>query len=150
MDWVSCKVALGGDPANVMYRGPERPVSWPEVLVLQYLHGEESVYDAEFAHAEHSNVQTEKMRLLGIYGKDAIDDCYPGARPVMEMDFPGDRTPVGQKRPERRYVEREAAAPEPEQQTELSPEELYAAANPEVPPSELRRGPGRPRLNPAT
>ena len=120
---MSCKIALGGDPGNIMYRGPERPVSWPEVQVLQYLHGEEAIYDAEFAHAEHSNVQSEKMRLLGIYGKDVIDNCYPGARPMMEMDFPGDRTAVGQKRPERRYVEREAAAPVPEHPPEPTPEE---------------------------
>lgn len=104
MDWISCKIALGGDSMNVMYRGPDRPVSWPEVRVLQLLHGEANVFDCDFLHSENSNVQMEKMRLLGLYGAEPVNLVYPGARPSMEMDFPGDKEPEGQKRPERRPV----------------------------------------------
>jgi hypothetical protein len=104
MDFVTAKIALGGDPAHVMCRGAERPVSWPEIRVLQSLHGEANVFDCDFVRSEPSTAQMEKMRLLGIYGKDAIDVVYPGARPMMEMDFPGDRDPVAEKRPERRLI----------------------------------------------
>jgi hypothetical protein len=104
MDYVTAKIALGGEAQHIMYRGPDAPVSWPEVRVLQQLHGEDSVFDCDFVRSEHANVQTEKMRLLSIYGKEAIDNVYPGSRPAMEMEFPGDRDPAGQKRPERRPV----------------------------------------------
>ena len=52
MDWVSVKVALGGDAGNVMVR-EENPVSWPEVKILQNLHGEANVYDAALSGANH-------------------------------------------------------------------------------------------------
>jgi hypothetical protein len=104
MDLVSCKIALGGDPANILYRGPDRPVTWPEIRVLQHLHGEDNVFDCEFVSSEDSTTQVEKMRLLGVYGAEAVNICYPGARPLMEMDFPGDKEPTAVKRPERKLI----------------------------------------------
>jgi hypothetical protein len=104
MDFVACKVALGGDSNNVLYRGPDVPVSWPEIRVLQHLHGEDNVFDCEFVRSEHAVAQAEKMRLLGLYGSEAVNICYPGARPMMEMDFPGDREPLAVKRPERKLI----------------------------------------------
>jgi hypothetical protein len=50
----------------------------------------------------------EKMRLIGVYGGEVVNNIYPGARPMIEMEFPGDRDPVGQKRPERRPVPEDA------------------------------------------
>ena len=104
MDYVACKIALGGDSNNVIYRGPDVPVSWPEIRVLQHLHGEDNVFDCEFVGSEHATTQAEKMRLLGLYGSEAVNICYPGARPMMEMDFPGDKEPIAVKRPERKLV----------------------------------------------
>jgi hypothetical protein len=118
MDYVTAKIALGGDVANVMYRGPDRPVSWPEVTVLQFAHGDEAVYDCEFVRSEVSSAQAEKRRLLGIYGAELINQLFPGARPIMEMDFPGDKVEAGRMRPvkveppTREAREREAAAAE--------------------------------------
>lgn len=106
MDYVSCKIALGGDPANVLYRGPDHPVSWPEVRVLQQLHGEDNVFDCEFVagRSESTTAQAEKMRLLGLYGSEAVGFCYPGSRPLMEMEFPGDRDPITIERPKRNLI----------------------------------------------
>jgi hypothetical protein len=104
MDYVTAKIALGGDQMNIMYRGPESPVSWPEVRVLQHLHGDDCVFDCDFVRSEHSNVQMEKMRLLGLYGAEVVNLIYPGARPMIDMEFPGDKDLAGQKRPERRPV----------------------------------------------
>ena len=117
MDYVACKIALGGDSNNVIYRGPDVPVSWPEIRVLQHLHGEDNVFDCEFVGSEHATTQAEKMRLLGLYGSEAVNICYPGARPMMEMDFPGDKEPIAVKRPERKLVA-DIQRSEPEQ-TEL-------------------------------
>jgi hypothetical protein len=95
MDLVACKIALGGDSNNVIYRGPDTPVSWPEIRVLQHLHGEDNVFDCEYVDQDSSTTQVEKMRLLGLYGAEAVNICYPGSRPMMEMEFPGDKEPIG-------------------------------------------------------
>lgn len=104
MDFVACKIALGGDSNNVLYRGPDAPVTWPEIRVLQHLHGEDNVFDCEFVYTEPATSQAEKMRLLGLYGSEAVNICYPGSRPMMEHDFPGDKEPIAVKRPERKLI----------------------------------------------
>jgi hypothetical protein len=113
MDYVTAKIALAGDQQHIMFRGPDRPVSWPEVRVLQYLHGEDSVFDCDFVRSEPSSAQTEKMRLLGVYGAEVVNNIYPGARPMIEMDFPGDKDPVGVKRPDRRLASELENLPDP-------------------------------------
>ena len=102
MDYVTAKIQLGGEAGHIMYRGPDNPVSWPEVRVLQHLHGDEAVFDCEFVRTDQVNAQAEKMRLLSIYGAEPVNLIYPGQRPVLEMKFPGDKTAEGQKRPEKR------------------------------------------------
>ena len=105
MDFVACKIALGGDSNNVIYRGPDVPVSWPEIRVLQHLHGEDNVFDCEYVGEDSSTTQAEKMRLLGLYGSEAVNICFPGARPMMDMQWPGDRSePIAVKRPERKLI----------------------------------------------
>jgi hypothetical protein len=103
MDYVTAKIALGGDPLNVMWRSRENPIAWSEVPILQHLHGEASVYDCDFVRSEPgNNPQTEKNRLIGIYGAEAVNLVYPGARPLIDGAFPGDKVEEGQKRPEKR------------------------------------------------
>ena len=105
MDYVACKIALGGDSNNVIYRGPDTPVSWPEIRVLQHLHGEDNVFDCEYVGEDPSTTQAEKMRLLGLYGTEAVNICFPGSRPMMDMQWPGDRgEPIATKRPERKLI----------------------------------------------
>ena len=122
MDFVACKIALGGDSNNVIYRGPDVPVSWPEIRVLQHLHGEDNVFDCEFVGAEPATGQAEKMRLLGLYGSEAVNICFPGSRPTMDMEWPGDRgEPITVKRPERKLIA-DIQRSEPEQdELPLSP-----------------------------
>jgi hypothetical protein len=57
------------------------------------------------------------MRLLGLYGSEAVNICYPGSRPMMDMEFPGDKEPIAIKRTERKLVA-DIQRSEPEQ-TEL-------------------------------
>ena len=76
MDYVTAKIALGGEQQHIMYRGPDRPVSWPEVRVLQQLHGDDSVFDCDFAYSEPTNVQTEKMRLCLLYTSPSPRDTH--------------------------------------------------------------------------
>lgn len=113
MDYVTAKVALGGDAQNVMYRGRDRPLSWPEVRVIQEIHGQDSVYDADFLYERQENAYAEKLRLLGIYGAEVVNSVYPGARPAMDMVWPGDRAePATTKRvPKRPLPERDESRP---------------------------------------
>src|SRR5215471_9435515 len=101
-DYVTAKIALGGDVANVMYRSTANPIAWSEVPISQHLHGEDAVYDLDFVRSEKSNVQEEKRRLIGIYGAEVVNLIYPGARPMIDMDFPGDKHAPIAKRPEKR------------------------------------------------
>ena len=71
MDYVTAKIALGGDPQHIMFRGPDNPISWPEVRVLQHLHGDDNVFDCEFVRSRAFQRADEKMRLLGLYGAEA-------------------------------------------------------------------------------
>lgn len=102
MDYVTAKIMLGGDTGQVLHRGLDRPVSWPEVAVIQYLHGEESVFDCEFVHEEKSSAVAEKMRLISIYGEEPVNLVYPGRRPQMDGKFPGDRTPEANRKVEKK------------------------------------------------
>lgn len=85
----SAYIALGGDTNNVVFRGPDNPVTWPEVGMLQFLHGEENVYNIEVIGERDERGATEKQRLSDIYGAGIVDQIYPGKNPVMEMEMPG-------------------------------------------------------------
>jgi hypothetical protein len=137
MDFVACKIALGGDPANVIYRGPDVPVSWPEIRVLQHLHGEDNVFDCEYVGEDSSTTQAEKMRLLGLYGSEAVNVCYPGSRPMMDMQWPGDRSePIAVKRPERKLIaDIQKSDPEPE----LPPQSIAPDTAKETPKQRAQR-----------
>jgi hypothetical protein len=106
MDWVSCKIALSGDTQNVVYRDPTRPVSWPEVGVIQYLHGDDAVYDVEFVRSEPTTSVDEKERLSLIYTPQVVDLIYPGRRPVIDGNFPGEKGEVIHERAKRKPAPR--------------------------------------------
>lgn len=100
MHLCTAKIMLGGDPLNVMYRGEHDPVSWPEIGVLQHLHGEESVFEIKVCGEMDATRTGEKDRLVGIYGRDVLELVYPGRAPVLEMEMPGTKAPVkGVKNP---------------------------------------------------
>lgn len=101
-------IALGGDSNNVIHRGPLDAVSWPEIGLLQFLHGEQSVYNCEVCGEVQVRPADEKARLIGIYG-DVVEAVYPGRAPALEMEMPGADVPKPVK-PEKRIAgQREAA-----------------------------------------
>jgi hypothetical protein len=89
MHMVSAKVMLGGDAGQVVHRGKNNPFSWPEIGVLQWMHGEDSVFDIEFAAEVESSRSLEKQRLVEKYGADTLEMVYPGKAPYLEMEMPG-------------------------------------------------------------
>lgn len=89
MHMVTCKIALGGDTGQIVWRQAHKPVSWPEVGVIQMLHGEESVFDVEVCAEVEATRSGEKARLAEIYGAQVLELVYPGRAPMLEMEVPG-------------------------------------------------------------
>jgi hypothetical protein len=77
---LTCTIALAGDIQQVVSRGAERPVTYPELIVLQFLHGEQAVTEVfECGYTEDREPRHEKERLMGIYGGPLVDkQLFPG------------------------------------------------------------------------
>lgn len=88
MDICTAYVSLGGDAGSVVVRDKYNPLSWPEIGLVQFLHGRESVYNVEKIGAIQRHATKEKQRLQSIYGEAPVEIIYPGHRPMMEMDMP--------------------------------------------------------------
>lgn len=90
MHLVSCYIALAGDTQQILVRGPYDTVSWPEVGVLQTIHGEDAVTNIKVEGEDLDATRTsEKLRLVGIYGAQVVENVYPGRAPMIEMEMPG-------------------------------------------------------------
>ena len=100
MHMCSAKIALGGDLGNVVHRQEHDPVSWPEISIIQFIHGEESVFDIKRIGDEPATPLGEKRRLLDIYG-EVVNALYPGARPYLEMEMPGGEEEAQAAKPRR-------------------------------------------------
>lgn len=94
MHFCTAVIALQGDDQQQVYRNEYAPISWPEIDVIQALHGEDAVRQViPFAHVEQEP-RTERERLRLIYG-DIVTrggpeqpPVYPGSNPSMRMEAP--------------------------------------------------------------
>lgn len=78
MHFCMAQVAIAGDNQQIVHRGLYTPVSWPELEVLRFLHGEDAVTDIKpFARVDQ-NQRDERDRLVQIYGLKPVSDCFPG------------------------------------------------------------------------
>ena|SRR5262252_3245035 len=78
-----CSVALAGDRDQVVVRNRFSPIMFPELIVLQMIHGEDAVTDVHVVGScEMSDAETW-TRLLTIYGEDTVKLVFPGARPSL-------------------------------------------------------------------
>jgi hypothetical protein len=121
-------IMLGGDHGSVVYRGPDNPVSWPEVGVLQVLHGEESVFNIEVIDELTRHRSAEKLRLQRLYGDQIVEAIYPGRSPTIEMQVPGYEPKNGPKVPRRDpdADENEPEDPAEYEDTDLDPDPIDA------------------------
>jgi hypothetical protein len=77
-----CDVALAGDREQVVSRGRGNPVLFPELLVLQHLHGDDAV--SEIAVVGEWDAPTIEVleRLRVIYPAEVRStDVFPGTKP---------------------------------------------------------------------
>jgi hypothetical protein len=95
MHFCKADIALGGGTDNIYHAGYFAPVSWPEVLLLQFLHGDDAVNNVEpFAQVDQAP-KAERRRLLDKYGEKAILDVFARQNPA-EMEAPRARLAKGQ------------------------------------------------------
>lgn len=98
----TCQVSLSEDTRQVVFRGPTRPVTWPEIDVLLYLHGPDAVSDITVIDTKETTVPEEFERLQLRYGAAAVAQLFPGKRPAMQLEAPPDvpRAPGAEPEPE--------------------------------------------------
>lgn len=84
----TCSVRLGGDLRNVVHRGPTRPVTWPEIDCLMYIHGDDAVLDVKVIDKGDTTIAEEFERLTMRYGKAVTSALFPGKRPAMVLKAP--------------------------------------------------------------
>jgi hypothetical protein len=85
-------VRLAGDLGYVVPRDNFNPVSWPEIDVIRFIHGEDAVVEIKPIARVNQTAKQEKERLRLIYGP-TVEDVYPGKNPQMELDMPGAKLP---------------------------------------------------------
>ncbi len=87
MHLMTALVALAGDITNVVNRSASNPVSYPEIAVLEAVHGEGCIVEIEFHSETDTTVTAEKARLIEKYGA-VVETVYPGRNPQMEFVDP--------------------------------------------------------------
>jgi hypothetical protein len=102
MDFCTCIVELAGENGQVVHRDKFHPLSWPELDVLQALHGEGSVQNAKPFIRVEQDPRSERARLEMIYGDVIVTKgnaetppVYPGRNPSMVMEAPEYERAVG-------------------------------------------------------
>ena len=89
MHFVTCTVRLAGDMRNEVVRDAFNPVSYPEVSVLQFIHGDDAVLNIKPIAAVQQSARAEKERLALKYGTDVLEAVFPGKNPSgMELEMP--------------------------------------------------------------
>jgi hypothetical protein len=97
-------VALGGDTGNTVYRHRARPIVFPELPILQYLHGEEAITDIAVVGTWETTNDEVLARLNQTYAPEAVQAVFPGNRPrlpLSDASIPRCTLPVYKPRPTR-------------------------------------------------
>lgn len=80
-----CDIALGGDRDQVVRRHRGRPITFPELPVLQFLHGEGAVTDVAVVGEFEASNDEVLDRLRVTYRGEVIKEVYPGTRPQLPL-----------------------------------------------------------------
>jgi len=85
IQYCTCKVNLAGQNMHTVVYDQFNTVTWPEVQVLQAVHGDENVMDIMPVGLGETWPTAEKNRLIGIYGHRVVEACFPGR--AFRMDY---------------------------------------------------------------
>lgn len=100
MQILTCDIALGGDEQNVVTRGFDRPVTYPELLVLSKIHGSINVREVRCIAEQERDHEAERARLRITYGQALVDGMFGEWAPLPEADKRLKVVPVVVKRVE--------------------------------------------------
>jgi len=78
-----CEVGLGGDMGNAVVRSRFNPLTFPELLIVQYIHGEDAVYDIHVVGTCEMTNDEMLARLKFLYREEYITTVFPGNRPRL-------------------------------------------------------------------
>ena len=97
-----CVVALGGDTGNTTYRDRTRPIVFPELPILQFMHGQDAVTDVFVVGTWETTNDEVLQRLQVLYTPEVVVEVFPGARPRLpegDPSIPRCTLPVYKPRP---------------------------------------------------
>jgi hypothetical protein len=80
-----CAVALAGDQDQVVVRHRGNPIVFPELIILQHIHGEEAITDIHVVGEWDTTQQEVRDRLRIIYGDKYFQEVFPGAAARLPM-----------------------------------------------------------------
>jgi hypothetical protein len=83
-----CMVALGGDHGNTVYRHRHCPIVFPELPVLQFLHGDDAITDVAVVGTWETTNEAVLHHISQIYDERVIKDVFPGVRPRLPASDP--------------------------------------------------------------
>ena len=88
MHFCTARIHIGGDNNNIYYANEFDPVSWPEISILQQVHGGDSVDTVvPFAEVEQSG-PAERHRLALKYGEVIVAEVFGGKQPPHQLEAP--------------------------------------------------------------
>src|SRR5262245_19661040 len=97
-----CMVDLGNDHSTVVARDRFRPIVFPELPILQFLHGEDAVTDIAVVGQWETTNDEVLARINQIYDPEIVQKVFPGARPRLppsDASIPLCTRPVYKPRP---------------------------------------------------
>jgi len=83
-----CMVDLGGDHSTEVYRDRSRPIVFPELPILQQIHGAEAVTEVFVVGTWETTNDEVLQRLNSIYKPETVQAVFPGARPRLPLSDP--------------------------------------------------------------
>ena len=95
-----CMVMLAGDMTNVCFRGDDSPVSYPEMILLGLLHGENAIFEVKCVADEPRDNAQERRRLELMYGDKIMASTFPGKWALLPEGDRRYRPPVVVAEPE--------------------------------------------------
>ena len=84
---IACTINVGGDRDNTVVRDQFDPITIPEMLVLQAVHGGiEHVHTLAAVGYDERNPDAERERLELKYGKPLVGGLFPGAMSALPLE----------------------------------------------------------------
>jgi len=95
MHFCTAIIALQNEDGQTVQRDEYSPISWPEIDVIQVIHGEGAVRSVIPFVIVEQNARDERERLALIYGREVVEGgnplvppVYPGRNPSMQLEAP--------------------------------------------------------------